>query len=559
MIAPQLIAPADSFVIHQGHVIDVLRTMESESVHCVVTSPPYWGLRDYQIEPSIWPTLAAVCDGADRHQWSEWTEDHDVREEAITGKSRTTDRFYGDESRRFDGNHQKHSAGAFCSVCGAWRGCLGLEPNPDLYVQHMVEIFRHVRRVLRNDGLLWLNLGDCYITNPIGTGSTHDPKYPSGRDRSEGFRCNRTNRPEDLGLKSKDLVMIPARVALALQADGWYLRSQIPWVKRNGMPDSTPDRPPSMVEYIFLLAKSEQPFYDRDAVRLPQAEHERTRRLREQAGGLDTRYSIRRDDESHGQNKPGANGVAKSVEARQRLAMDGTRVRRNADWFFESWQGLVTDDEGEPLAMIVNPQPFSVEMCAACESCYERKDYRKFPKDAATDRRICPCGAQSWISHFATFSERMVTPCILAGTSEKGCCRLCGAPYERIVEAGRYGDWHPNAGRGHNQTSVNNTARMASSMARRAKNGDAVNSIAKANGAGYTPPVTVGWRPTCSHPLFPSEPVPCIVLDPFSGSGRTGLAAVKLGRRYVGAEANPKYILMSKWQHRRLFPVEATA
>lgn len=100
--------------------------LKDNSVHCVVTSPPYWSLRSYGTPPCVWGG-ALNCE----HLWGEWVESHEEREAAIAGKTRTSDRCYGAESRRFDGNHQKHAAGAFCRLCSAWRGELGLEPDPD--------------------------------------------------------------------------------------------------------------------------------------------------------------------------------------------------------------------------------------------------------------------------------------------------------------------------------------------------------------------------------------------------------------------------------------------
>jgi hypothetical protein len=171
------------------------------------------------------------------HEWGEWRALHDVREETKHGKTRSTERFYGEPSRKFDGNHQKHTAGSFCP-CGAVKCSLGLEPDPEMYVQHLVEVFREVRRVLRDDGTLWLNLGDSYAGSGRGTpgGTSIAPQQIyrqgfNGDNDPRGKRRNKTDAPA--GYKSKDLMMMPARVAMALQADGWYLRSQIPWLKRN--------------------------------------------------------------------------------------------------------------------------------------------------------------------------------------------------------------------------------------------------------------------------------------------------------------------------------------
>jgi DNA modification methylase len=131
-----------------------------------------------------------------------------------------------------------------------------------------VEVFREVRRVLADDGTLWLVLGDCYITKPMGWGSTHDPKYPNGRNRRGAAPSgNRTNDPASLGYKHKDLAGIPWRLAFALRADGWWLRSDTIWSKPNAMPESARDRPSKAHDYLFLLAKAERYYYDADSIR----------------------------------------------------------------------------------------------------------------------------------------------------------------------------------------------------------------------------------------------------------------------------------------------------
>lgn len=243
-----------AYEVRHGNAAVVLREMPADSVHCCVTSPPYWGLRDYGLPPTKW----------------------------------------GD----------------------GWVGCLGLEPTPDLFVAHMVEVFAEVRRVLRPDGTCWVNLGDCYASGAGKVGES-----PGGgeqgarwrgdvdriRDDKRGYRGDRLangrgehsgevqrkktratrdgshagkhtgmaalgpmtqpNRMPTPGLKPKDLVGIPWRVAFALQATGWWLRADIIWAKPNPMPESVRDRPTKSHEYLFLLSKSEKYFYDSAAVR----------------------------------------------------------------------------------------------------------------------------------------------------------------------------------------------------------------------------------------------------------------------------------------------------
>jgi len=227
----------DSVIVHLGEVRDVLASFPDASVDCCVTSPPYWGLRDFSGELAVW--------GGDqrcRHQWGST--------EVATPAS-----------------------DAFCARCEAWRGSLGLEPTPELFVDHLVQVFRQVRRVLKPSGTLWLNLGDCY------NAGTTAPRRPSlggvGYWQAAGSMGDR--RVRAAGLKPKDLVGIPWRAALALQADGWYLRSDIVWSKPNPMPESVTDRPIRAHEYLFLLTRSPRYFYDGEAVREPAAERPRKR------------------------------------------------------------------------------------------------------------------------------------------------------------------------------------------------------------------------------------------------------------------------------------------
>ena len=149
-------------------------------------------------------------------------------------------------------------------------GQMGLEETPEEYTWRLVEVFREVRRVLKDDGTLWLNIGDSYAAS--GKGRNRDGRFNEKAEniQSSGQRKSRIRRTcEGNGLKRKDLIGIPWLLAFALRADGWYLRSDIIWQKPNAMPESVKDRPTRAHEYIFLLSKSEHYFYDAEAIKEP--------------------------------------------------------------------------------------------------------------------------------------------------------------------------------------------------------------------------------------------------------------------------------------------------
>ena len=149
-----------------------------------------------------------------------------------------------------------------CVKCAAWRGALGLESRPAEYVAHIVEVFRAVRRVLRPDGTLWLNLGDSYAAK-------RGYQVADNKHRDVG---NSLPSHVPAGLKPKDLVGMPWRVAFALQEDGWWLRSEIIWHKTNPMPESVGDRPTRAHETVFLMTKQDRYYYDAEAIRQPSSE-----------------------------------------------------------------------------------------------------------------------------------------------------------------------------------------------------------------------------------------------------------------------------------------------
>jgi len=389
-------------------------------------------------------------------------------------------------------------------------GQIGLEATPEEFIDTMVRVFREVRRVTRPDGVLWLNLGDSYSGSSSSKGAVVNKNSMSaGTGQDVGYR----DKPLGIvnGYKAKDLMGIPWRCAFALQADGWYFRSAMPWIKRNCMPESTTDRPTSAIEYIFLMTKSARYFYDGEAIRVPSSESyqndARPQGVLRQKVNKRSKYpnegQFKKQDQTGNPTYTGFNerwnnqkqSKRADLPANQRVSggkrEDGTpigdgqtRNYRNSDPFFESWQGLYSESEN-PLAFVINPQ--------------SRPEL-----------------------HFATFPDLLAATCIKAGTSEYGCCPKCGAPYQRIVECsgGTTGkSWHPHADDG------------------------VTGQIGGMPTEGYSRQFK-GWQPGCK--CGEKERSPCLVLDPFMGSGTVAVVARELNRSSVGCELNPAYVEIIK-------------
>lgn len=367
--------------------------LPNASVHCVVTSPPYYGHRQYTGVPSVvWPPVVyepiaglgplafgdtkcthtkTIMDTDEERQVPTWGET--IRLSARQDDSGTDDGVVG----RQRGEQQGRSAerGQYCRQCGAWRGSLGHEPTLEMYTAHLVGIFREVWRVLHPTGTVWLNLGDSYggsWGNYVATGSDSAKALEKCRkDRYGTFRPPMADR-NSTQWKSKDLLMVPARVALALQADGWYVRASLPWVKPNGMPESVTDRPAVPHETWLLLSKSERYYFDYVAVQQPTV---------------------------HG---------------------DGTRRWRNVDVWEQGLDNLIEYNRHR-----------------LCYLKQMRDDGGMlFSKDGSPIGLTFPVGNYGG-DHYAAYNPNMIEPLIKASTSKAGACSKCGAPWGREVERHR--------------------------------------------------------------------------------------------------------------------------
>lgn len=248
-----------SWKILQGNCLEVLRQLPDRSVQTLVTSPPYYALRDYGGEAFTWGGMSSCS-----HEWGE----------ELPGSNRGGSGTPTSKNNRGEGYGRAAARGAFCqrAGCGAWNGALGLEPTPELFVHHLVLIFREARRVLRDDGTAWINMGDSYNNSGSsrnGEGLDGDRRGgATGPDGECGYKKRDTRRAfTEIGIKHKDLMGVPWMMAFALRADGWYLRSEIIWHKPSPMPESVRDRPTKAHEHIFLFAKSVDYYYDLEAIR----------------------------------------------------------------------------------------------------------------------------------------------------------------------------------------------------------------------------------------------------------------------------------------------------
>lgn len=567
--APRPFAVIGDATLYRGDAQVVLRGLPEGSVNCILTSPPFWGLRVYAgvggEQEQVWGWDET---GACEHEWGD----------TLPGQRR--DNQHVDEAPGNKGGGHKHSeanqttptSGAYCQKCRCWRGALGGEPSPAQYVQNMVAVFREVKRVLHDSGVCWVNLGTSYAASggPAGN-QTAETKFRQPK-------LDRASAHDDY--KPTDLVGIPWLVAEALREDGWYLRKVMPWVKpSSAMPESVTSRPGSAIEWWLMLTK--QPgggaYYDAEAIRKP---HKRL--WGSNNGGTFSPGSA------------GAVNVGRTYEHRGDYPLPNFsgRAFRDADLFMASLEGeidaakerlahleacrkdggLVLDEDGEPLALLCNPVGFKggqylgdwsrkewrsvdpndpekgsrrVEVWyIAAPDCEAHAHYHRPDKwerlGYADGREIearagdvdgakCAC-AEVKVDHYAVFGIRVVEPLIRASCPREVCAK-CGAPKAREVRRHKEGLKLTNyGGKGAEVCLADDGMRSVFPRQR--------------TGEEFTWRVeTVAWNPTCDcNAGFE----PGTVLDCFSGSGTCGVVAKREGLAYIGIDCSRDYLVMSE-------------
>lgn len=385
--------------VYIGEALATLRQLPDECCQVIITSPPYWGLRSY-LSPDH-PDKTRELGTEKVHDCLGW------------------------------------ATGAKCGAC---------------YICRLVTVFDEVRRVLRPDGVAWVNIADSYASigrseqrkSPKGTNGQNRPAIQRevrwGKERHDHFSWTLPG-----GIKPKDLCGIPQRFALAMQAAGWWWRQDIAWVKQAPMPESVTDRFTSSWEHVLMFTKAERYYFDIDAVAEPSVSGHSS------GNGFCREASI-----SH--------HIRGSEQEWEEKA---TRRMRN------SW--------------ILPPEP-------------------------------------SKQLHYAAFPRELVRRCLLASTSERGCCPACQSPWQRVVAKEKGTPAHFNGSSFTNGKTHDARVHLATIV----------------QGERTVATKTTGWQPTC--PCGISTVQPCVVLDPFAGSGTTAFVAQQHFRRSISIDLNGVYL-----------------
>ena len=616
-----------SWCVQEGDARDVLPLMEEGSVQACITSPPYWGLRQYKIgkwvggspdchhKPRLDPKIetsgleggksttghqaespGSTCPwcGATQEGLPVWDGDSKCPHQWGESSPVKRDRQHLAELGDRDGSHggKKHSTGeqyegvttgAFCQDCGAIKCQLGLEPTPELYIEHLVQVFRLVRRVLRDDGLLWVVIGDTRATGAgkVGTrpgGGAQGDKWvganrgvhTAGGSGKAAYRLGedamgpmvQPNRMPLVGYKEKDLVGIPYVLAVALRADGWYWRAIAPFVKTNAMPESTRDRPSVSHEQVLMFAKSKTYYYDRVAVLRPLAQSSIVRITQET---FDQQHGGEKD---YGEQASGVNANRSARKSLENLARDRKEGRavgrqwRTGDFFFDSLAAAMVNyvpskgtkpqrrytlnttdrvNETRPDRLRgygLRDKPAVDGATLASEKGLWKSgdplsdllsEVARGMRGMLVDQDGNPLAFNVPVNavktkHFATFPESLIAPMVSASVPALSCSG-CGAPYVRVVGSHR------------------NPAGIAGGEHREARSGRdgglALNRPRDYQSEKQIGLLTIGGLEsgcTCENEL-----VPGLVLDPFCGTGTAGVVALRQGKRFVGIELSPEY------------------
>lgn len=409
-----------------GDSISVMKEMPDECVDMVMTSPPYWGLRDYGIKQII------GGDPGCKHKWGFSKIEHDNLRyrghNANVGSNKNPKIHKGKEK----------SGGQFCCRCAGWKGQLGLEPTPEMYIEHLTEFFNEVKRTLKKEGTFWLNIGDTYWGGKGKSG--YELPHEAEERRQKGKTIQRSynvpgymemrpgNGKHDF-MQPKSLCMIPERLAWSLIQNGWILRNKIPWIKPNSIPSSAKDRYTNKYEFVYYFVKSQRNYFDLDSIREPLKKSSLERLKRgigeSQRYGLFPKYGG-----GGGINKPRMN-----VKFNYRVR-DAIKKRSEAPDLYKASKEEIEKYQYQDTAecnlagknpgdiWVIPTASFPYDYCISCKRLLVRAELIFKNK-----RRYCSSCKEETMSHFSTFPEELCKKAIIPGCPESGIILdpFCGA------------------------------------------------------------------------------------------------------------------------------------
>jgi len=440
-------------IIH-GNILEVLRKFPDECIDCIITSPPYWGLRDYGAETKvIW--------GGDSNCKHEFEIINTKRPNASGGKTDFAKEKFnikGKENfKEFVSYHNRVTKSSFCKKCGAWYGQLGLEPTLDLYLEYMLAITKELKRVLKKTGVMFWNHGDCYSGGGAMIGLNERFQKEKNNKDSKFIDFNRP-KIKDKSILAKCLCLQNYRLVLRMiDEQGWILRNIIIWHKPNHMPSSVKDRFTNAYEPVFFLVKNKKYWSDLDAVRVPLKNPE------------DMKYRV--------------------------------KLRANKKYNHRSQGSYYYPPADLDKSLKLGKNPGDIW----------RIPTKPFPE-----------------AHFATYPEKLVESMIKFGCPQ-WVCKKCGKARVRITKI-KYID---AGGRKQREKTLTQEAKRGMQNP-----GPQGMKYGRANACHYT----IGWTDCGCNAGWASG----VVLDPFMGSGTTGVVAKRLGRDFIGIELNKEYIKMAE-------------
>jgi len=545
-----------------GDALEVMKAWPAESIDMCMTSPPYWGLRDYGVEQIF---------GGDKKCEHEWVgEKKDIKrfDEYESGKSRNEERFFGDDpTRKFYGQHEKHESNVHCLKCQAWKGQLGLEPMVEMYIEHMTEVFNEVKRVLKKEGSLWLNISDTYggsNTGHTGPAQTKWKAVPRGEGKSLQGK-----------LMPKCLLMIPERLAWSLIQNGWIFRNRICWYKPNAMPSSVKDRFSNRWEYLFFFVKSDksvywtnrktggivtkQPFGIKGLEGLDWEwkevgvvnENVFNVRVRDADKERFLQKATEKEKEKYGKSK--LKKVSFWTAHDYYFDLDAVREPHKYDGRkdtlykggpkdmqigkHERWPNPAGKNPGD----VIKVERKWNEVPGQESQSIARDHAGWFRKDGSpiVDFEKGKNPGDFWNintqpfpeAHFAVFPEKLCEKPIKAGCPEE-VCKKCGKARVRIVEKEKA---PPEVFTNKNTPPDAHTSSYVGGKMR--GQGQKLQNWREAH-----PPKTIGWTSCDCNAGFN----PGIILDPFCGAGTAGVMAKKLGRRFILIDIKKEYCEMAE-------------